>query len=140
MFKKYFPQENLTQLEKVLLTQPAKVQLLTACIREFDHDIPNYQLAKLCTLGDVAKFFSTAVDGLDPFARLVSQRDKLPENLHVIPNYTRFHPDHDTMFGGVSAYPGTGCTVTGLRTRKIYESWRQDPAWPYEIHTKKLSK
>lgn len=133
------PEANLSDLRTARMTQPAKVRILAECVREFDHDVPNYELARIRTLGGVEHFFSIKVDGLNPYEKLLAQKDKLPDNLHVIAEPIRFHPDTDTMFKGVTAYPGHGTQVSGLRTKKKYASWKTDKEWPYETHTSKTS-
>uniref|UniRef100_A0A023FRT7 Large ribosomal subunit protein mL50 n=1 Tax=Amblyomma parvum TaxID=251391 RepID=A0A023FRT7_AMBPA len=116
------------------ITEPlVKFRLLTRCIKEFGHDIPNSQLMNVKCADDVVEFFSTPVEGLSPYELLVRQKDQLPKNLHVIPNYVRFHPETDTFFGGVNAYPGTSTIVTGLKAKKKYKGYVSSPTWPYTI-------
>ncbi|XP_028969179.1 39S ribosomal protein L50, mitochondrial isoform X2 [Galendromus occidentalis] len=136
IIEKHMPQEKRADLWEAKLSQPTKVRFLAECVREFDHDIPNYEIASLKTARNVLEYFSKEVDGLNSYDRLVARQDK-PDNLHVLENYVRFHPDRDTMFNGVTAYPGAGCKVTGLRTRKKYDSWSMDRSWPFEVHTSK---
>ncbi|XP_077510507.1 mitochondrial ribosomal protein L50 [Amblyomma americanum] len=116
------------------ITEPLlKFRLLTRCIKEFGHDVPSSQLMNVKCADDVVEFFSTPVEGLSPYETLVRQKDQLPKNLHVIPNYVRFHPETDTFFGGVSAYPGTSTIVTGLKAKKKYKGYVASPTWPYTI-------
>ncbi|XP_077532604.1 mitochondrial ribosomal protein L50 isoform X1 [Haemaphysalis longicornis] len=116
------------------VTEPLlKYRLLTRCIKEFGHDFPSSQLMNVKSMDDIVEYFSTDVEGLSPYESLVQQKDKLPKNLHVIANYTRFHPETDTFFGGVSAYPGTSTIVTGLKAKKKYKGYTASPTWPYTI-------
>uniref|UniRef100_A0A023G4G5 Large ribosomal subunit protein mL50 n=1 Tax=Amblyomma triste TaxID=251400 RepID=A0A023G4G5_AMBTT len=110
-----------------------KFRLLTRCIKEFGHDIPSSQLMNVKCADDVVEFFSTPIEGLSPYETLVKQKDQLPKNLHVVPNYVRFHPETDTFFGGVNAYPGTSTIVTGLKAKKKYKGYVASPTWPYTI-------
>ncbi|XP_050025036.1 uncharacterized protein mRpL50 [Dermacentor andersoni] len=114
------------------ITEPLlKFRLLTKCISEFDHDIPSSELLNVKCVDDIVEYFSTPVEGLSPYESLVQRKDQLPENLHVIPNYVRFHPETDTFFGGVNAYPGTSTIVTGLKAKKKYKGYTSSPTWPY---------
>lgn len=118
-----------------------KVTLLAECSKELSHAVPNSELKGLRNLEDVANFFRTPVDGLSPYERLVHAKPgELPENLCVIPDGIRFIPyspeaeGPDGLFGGVTAFPGHGTVVVGLRSRKKYgPGYKMDNEWPYEI-------
>lgn len=70
---------------------------------------------------DVVKFYETAIKTFLPLDELRTM--ELPPNLHIEHNYTRFHPDTDTMFGGKSAFPEQSCIVTGITSRKKYSGF-----------------
>lgn len=63
-------------------------------------------------------FYKTPVNTHLPLDELTTR--ELPPNLHIEHNYTRFHPDTDTMFGGKSAFPESSTIVTGIKSRKKY--------------------
>ncbi|CAH0604981.1 unnamed protein product [Chrysodeixis includens] len=105
-----------------------KFSVLKACFEETGYDVPNSQLHTIETVDDLKKFYLTPVDTATPFDAL--KRMELPKNLHVQPDYVRFHPDKDTMFGGVSAFPKSSTIVTGLKARKKYEGYTAKTSWP----------
>lgn len=72
-------------------------------------------------IGDVYDFYETPVDTIVPYDAL--QKRELPPNLHILSNYQRFHPETDSMFDGVSAFPRSSNLVSGLKTRKKYKGF-----------------
>lgn len=79
-------------------------------------------------LDDVIRFYETPVCTTVPLDAL--KNVELPENLHVQYDYHRFHPDTDTMFGGISAYPKSHTIVTGLKYKEKYRSFKAKVSWP----------
>lgn len=69
----------------------------------------------------------TPVDTRVPYDKL--QEMDLPPNLHVIPNYHRFHPDEDTKFGGITAFPKSSTIISGLLTKKKYKGFNAGNPW-----------
>lgn len=67
---------------------------------------------------DLVKFYETPINTFLPLDELCTR--KLPPNLHIEHNYTRFHPDTDSMFGGKTAFPERSNIVTGIKYRKKY--------------------
>ncbi|XP_029850430.2 uncharacterized protein LOC115332206 [Ixodes scapularis] len=115
------------------ITDPlVKYKLLTKCIKEFGHDLPNSCLMRVRQVDDLVEYYSTAVEGVTPFDSLVRSENTLPPNIHAIPNYVRFHPETDTFFGGVNAYPGTSTIVTGLKAKKKFKGHISKSSWPFE--------
>ncbi|CAB3370316.1 Hypothetical predicted protein [Cloeon dipterum] len=99
----------------------AKFKFLSLCWKEFDHEVPNSMLAALNNLGDVYSFYHTEVKKVSPLDAMKDM--ELPPNLHVQYEYLRFHPDTDTMFGGVSAFPGSSTIVTNIKYKKKYKGY-----------------
>ncbi|OQR67631.1 hypothetical protein BIW11_13403, partial [Tropilaelaps mercedesae] len=126
---------------EVKLSGTKKVTLIAECAKELSHAVPNPELKELRSVEHVAKFFRTRVDGISPYERLVHAKPgELPDNLHVIPEGIRFKPfdpesqGPDGLFRGLTAYPGHGTKVVGLRSRKKYgPGFHMDAEWPYEI-------
>jgi large subunit ribosomal protein L50 len=52
---------------------------------------------------------------------------ELPPNVHIQYDYHRFHPETDTMFNGVSAFPQSNTVVTGLKYKKKYAGYYSKP-------------
>ena len=101
------------------------MQFLSRVMLEFDHYIPNADLSSLQSVGDVVVFFSTPVRDTTLYEDL-SKLD-LPPNLHIQMEPVRFDPETDTMFGGVTAFPGRPTVVSSLRFRRKYG--KKDPEW-----------
>ncbi len=76
---------------------------------------------------DVLNFYTTPVDMTAPYDKLKTM--ELPPNLHVLHDYYRFHPDTDTMFNGVSAFPKSSTIVSGLKTKKKYKGFDAGNPW-----------
>ncbi|RXG52050.1 hypothetical protein Avbf_15200 [Armadillidium vulgare] len=49
---------------------------------------------------------------------------ELPKNLHVLYDYVRFHPETDTKFGGISAFPESSTIVSDLKSKKKYHGYK----------------
>lgn len=126
---------------QVNLSGVEKAMLIAECSRQLSHAVPNSELKGLQNLEDVANFFRTPVEGLNPYEKLLNANPgELPDNLCVIPDGILFIPHSpeaqgpDGLFKGLTAYPGHGTKVTGLRTQKKYgPGFRMDNEWPYEI-------
>lgn len=141
--KEYNPPANLEQrlstiLEKCLGTTDnsikldevnKKYKLLNSCFEEFQHGIPNSLLHTIQTVSDVKKFYATPVDVTTPLDKLKSI--DLPENLHIQYEPHRFHPDTDTKFQGITAFPRRSTLVTSLKYKKKYKGHEQATVWPY---------
>ncbi|KAJ8883466.1 hypothetical protein PR048_015310 [Dryococelus australis] len=148
-YKPYSPSENVNDRlcvicesvlgsgvinDSVQLSSPeTKFRLLHACFQDFQHAVPNSLLHKITTLGDVVKFYNTPANTITPFDSM--KQASLPPNLHIQSDYHRFHPETDTMFGGISAFPKSSTIVTGLKYKKKYKGYVVKPSWPYEAAT-----
>ena len=73
------------------------------------------------------EFYKTAVDIRVPLDKLKDV--ELPKNLSVQYEYHRFHPETDTLFGGLSAFPRQSTLVTGLKYKKKYAGYTAKPKW-----------
>ncbi|XP_059483788.1 uncharacterized protein LOC132201566 [Neocloeon triangulifer] len=98
-----------------------KYKFLSLCWKEFDHQVPNSMLAPMDTIQDICDYYQTEVKTTTPLDALKEM--DLPQNLTVQYEYHRFHPETDTMFGGVSAFPGSSTIVTGLKYKKKYKGY-----------------
>lgn len=108
-----------------------KFKILNACFQEFQYSVPNSLLSTMCTIDDILQFYKTPVDKTAPLDAMKSM--KLPENLHVQTEYHRFHPETDTMFGGISAFPGRSTIVTGLKYKKKYKGYDARTPWSKDL-------
>ena len=69
-------------------------------------------------IDDIRSFYLTTVDVRVPLEKFKSI--ELPPNVHIQYDYHRFHPETDTMFNGISAFPKSNTVVTGLKYKKKY--------------------
>ncbi|XP_021942307.1 39S ribosomal protein L50, mitochondrial isoform X2 [Zootermopsis nevadensis] len=119
---------GLTSVSDARLNIPeVKFRFLNACFQEFQYSVPNSLLSTMFTVDDVVEFYKTPVDKIAPLDALNSM--KLPENLHIQTEYHRFHPETDTMFGGISAFPKSSTIVTGLKYKKKYKGYDAESPW-----------
>ncbi|PVD31537.1 hypothetical protein C0Q70_06950 [Pomacea canaliculata] len=95
-----------------------KFKILTRLIAEFDHNIPNVDLASLHSIGDALAFFNKPVKDTSKYEDLAKL--DLPPNVHIQLEALRFDPATDTMFGGISAFPDRPTIVKSIRYRKKY--------------------
>lgn len=108
-----------------------RFELFHACENKLQHKIPNSLLHTIEIVADVTKYYETAVDTVTPFDQL--KNIELPKNLHIQYEYHRFHPETDTKFGGVTAFPGSSTLVTGLKYKDKYKGHNQKLQYPHII-------
>ncbi|KAF5270675.1 hypothetical protein FQA39_LY01413 [Lamprigera yunnana] len=106
-----------------------RFKLFNACYVEFNHGIPNSLLYTMETIGDVIQFYTTAISTITPYENLKNL--ELPPNLHVEYEYHRFHPETDTKFKGVTAFPRSSTIVSGLKYKNKYKGHEQRETWPF---------
>ncbi|XP_046447688.1 39S ribosomal protein L50, mitochondrial-like [Daphnia pulex] len=104
-----------------------KFKVLTACFKEFNHGVPNSKLHEILTTDDIRDFYLQEIDTRVPLDKFKSI--ELPPNVSIQYDYHRFHPDTDTMHGGISAFPRRSTIVTGLKYKKKYAGYNYKPIW-----------
>ncbi|CAL4121728.1 unnamed protein product, partial [Meganyctiphanes norvegica] len=119
---------NTKELRHTIEDGTTKFHLLKTLASMFNHQVPNSLLHNINTVGSLLTFYKTPIDTRIPLDMM--QNIDLPKNLHVEYQYTRFNPETDTMFGGVSAYTKDSCLVTGLKTKKKYNGHIAKTSWP----------
>lgn len=78
--------------------------------------------------GHIQEYYLTPIENVTPYDELKEM--ELPPNLHILYDYHRFHPDTDTMFGGVSAFPKSSTIVSGLKEKEKYKGYDAgNPFW-----------
>lgn len=134
--KDYYPPENVEEqfsglCQSILgdefdsrspVSHEHKYELLNACFQEFNHSVPNGILHTIKSPDEILQFYKTEIVCTNPLDALKEQ--ELPPNLHVQYEYLRFHPETDTMFGGISAFPHSSTIVTGLKSKKKYKGYK----------------
>ncbi|KAK5641735.1 hypothetical protein RI129_010282 [Pyrocoelia pectoralis] len=106
-----------------------RFQVFDACYKELQHGIPNSLLYTIETIGDVQNFYTTPISTITPYDNL--KNIDLPPNLHVQFEYHRFHPETDTKFGGITAFPRSSTIVSGLKYKEKYKGHKQRETWPF---------
>ncbi|XP_037076537.1 39S ribosomal protein L50, mitochondrial-like [Pollicipes pollicipes] len=107
----------------------AKHRLLVTCADRLGHHVTNSQLHQIRTLGDVMRYYATPVRTSTPLEQMKEQ--DLPKNLHIQLDYVRFHPETDTKFGGVSAFPKSSTVVSSIKYKNKYKGYTARKSWPY---------
>ncbi|RXG62045.1 39S ribosomal protein L50, mitochondrial [Armadillidium vulgare] len=115
--KKYNVEKNGTLSDREI-----KFNVLKECAKEFDHTVPNYLLHKISSVDDIFQFYQTPVSTIFPLDEM--KHMELPKNLHVLYDYVRFHPETDTKFGGISAFPESSTIVSDLKSKKKYHGYK----------------
>ncbi|KAJ2953028.1 hypothetical protein O0L34_g7416 [Tuta absoluta] len=105
-----------------------KFKVLKACYEETGHSVPNSLLHTIESVEDLQDFYCTPVDTTTPFDAL--KKMDLPKNLHVQKDYLRYNPETDALFPGKTPFPKSSTLVTGLKSRKKYESVIAKRSWP----------
>ncbi|XP_055687099.1 39S ribosomal protein L50, mitochondrial [Lutzomyia longipalpis] len=106
-----------------------KFNFLEECRKIFKRAVPNSFLHDLLTIEDVIEFYQTPMKTTLPIDDTLKEAD-LPVNLHIQSDYVRYHPEEDTMFGGISAFPRSSTLVTGVKYRKKYRGHVAKTSWP----------
>lgn len=107
------------------------IQFLGLCASKFNHEVPNSDLHRVKTVGDVVQFYCQPVRGINSYDKLVRDQDELPANLFVLPEAQRFDPNDTSAFHkGIDAFPGMRDRMNGLRAQKKYPSLKKQINWP----------
>uniref|UniRef100_A0A0K0EZX4 Large ribosomal subunit protein mL50 n=1 Tax=Strongyloides venezuelensis TaxID=75913 RepID=A0A0K0EZX4_STRVS len=106
-----------------------KASLLIKLGNELSHHIPNSTLHEIKTVADVYNFYSEPVSNVTEYVEMV--RDPtIPKNISMKEEAVRFHPeDVESYHGGVTAFPGTGGEVYGLRNKRIHREFNPRKEW-----------
>ncbi|XP_050718286.1 39S ribosomal protein L50, mitochondrial-like [Eriocheir sinensis] len=105
-----------------------KWKVLTQCSQALGHTLPNSLLHRVTSVEELVTFYLTPVNTTVPLDMMKDM--DLPKNLHVTYNYTRFHPETDTKFGGVSVFTKDSTLVVGLKNKKRYPGYNAETSWP----------
>ncbi|XP_076763538.1 mitochondrial ribosomal protein L50 [Xylocopa sonorina] len=132
--------DKICESQQISTTNETKVDdplqrfnLFLACENDLQHPIMNSVLYSIETIGDLKEYYQTPVGNVTPLDAMRTM--DLPKNLHINYEYTRFHPDTDTMFDGKTAFPKSSTLVTGLKYKKKYVGHVQE-----DPHLEKLIK
>ncbi|XP_069935792.1 large ribosomal subunit protein mL50 [Cherax quadricarinatus] len=121
---------NSSNFETPLRDSNTKFAVLTQCSKAFGHTVPNSLMHKITNIGALVSFYKTPINTTVPLDMI--KNIDLPKNLHVTYKYTRFHPETDTKFGGVSAFTKDSTIVMGLKNKKRYPGYVGRSTWPYQ--------
>ncbi|GMR36721.1 hypothetical protein PMAYCL1PPCAC_06916, partial [Pristionchus mayeri] len=108
-----------------------KYKILLAVSSRLPHShLPvNGKLIYLHTVQDIVDFYATPVRNTNEYTQLARKSDK-PSNLTVLERPFRFHPeDVEAFHGGITAFPGEGGEVLGLRNKRLYRQFKPKEKW-----------
>ncbi|KAI6194214.1 39S ribosomal protein L50, mitochondrial [Aphelenchoides besseyi] len=138
----YDPPKNLTEIfasvaknnelqvdDKKFPNLSAKSKVLLELGKQLNHYVPSSKLLYVESMEDALQFYQKSVRNTTDYAQMARNSD-LPANLTVNEHPTRFHPnDTDAVHKGITAYPGTGGKIFGLRNKRIYRQYRPKQDW-----------
>uniref|UniRef100_A0A915LDV8 Large ribosomal subunit protein mL50 n=1 Tax=Meloidogyne javanica TaxID=6303 RepID=A0A915LDV8_MELJA len=97
--------------------------------RSLKHLVPNSKLHKMKSLRDLFEFYEQPVNNITKYAEL-ARNEKLPQNLAIMEQPRRFHPNDKTaLHGGVTGNPGEGGTIYSIRNKRIYREFKPKKEW-----------
>uniref|UniRef100_A0A0N5CAX6 Large ribosomal subunit protein mL50 n=1 Tax=Strongyloides papillosus TaxID=174720 RepID=A0A0N5CAX6_STREA len=106
-----------------------KASLLIKLGNELSHHIPNSKLHEIKTVADVYNFYSEPVCNVTEYVEM-ARDPTIPENVAIKEEAVRFHPeDVESYHGGVTAFPGSGGEVYGLRNKRIHREFNPRKEW-----------
>ncbi|CEF62824.1 GM06185p [Strongyloides ratti] len=106
-----------------------KAALLKLLEKKLHHNIPNSRLHEMKTVADVNNFYLEPVTNVTEYIKM--SRDKtVPNNVFMREEAFRFHPDDvEAYHGGVTAFPGQGGKVYGLRNKRLLREFNPRSKW-----------
>jgi len=107
-----------------------KFNFLSRAIEKLDYRVPTSLLHLMESVGDVIQFYQTPIQTETPYEEL-HKREDLPPNLHIQKEPIRFHPETDTAFGGITAFPKTTTIVSGIRAKQKFKGQQFKIPWPH---------
>lgn len=118
-----------------------KAKVIMAASTQLNHSPTNSRLLHLKSVRDVIDFFKEPVSNVNQYTKLARSWDR-PTNVHVMEQPVRFHPeDTEAWHGGVTAFPGTGGEVLGLRNKRLVRQYQPKKDWfDYEDQTFEYSR
>ncbi|TMS34201.1 hypothetical protein L596_001838 [Steinernema carpocapsae] len=106
-----------------------KSDILRKLGAEFNHYVPNSALHKMKTVNDLLEFYRQEVKNITRYQEMARDQS-LPSNLNIREQPSRFHPnDVHSSHKGVTAFPGVGGEVLGLRNKRIYRQFNPKKEW-----------
>ncbi|KAM3718723.1 39S ribosomal protein L50 [Dirofilaria immitis] len=108
-----------------------KFRLLNLLSERLCHTVPNSELHKMKTVGDLIDFYGRPFRNLTRYAQMArDNKQTLPKNLHIMEHPFRFHPeDIHSYHGGETAFPGKGGEVFSLRNKRLYRQFKPKKDW-----------
>lgn len=126
-------------------SDPAQLQLkdndlkskIIICLSEkFKHYPTNARLMHIRSVQDLIDFYQEPVSNVPNYTKLARAESK-PSNVYMMEQPSRFHPeDIEAWHGGVTAFPGSGGKVLGLRNKRLLRQFKPKSDWfDYEDQT-----
>ncbi|KAK7076811.1 hypothetical protein SK128_009019 [Halocaridina rubra] len=104
-----------------------KFSVLVQCSQSLQHSVPNSLIHRINNIDELIVYYATPVSTTVPLDMMKDM--DLPKNLHVVYKYHRFHPETDTKFGGITAFPNDSTLVTSIKYKKKYPSYIVEKPW-----------
>uniref|UniRef100_A0A915PWS7 Large ribosomal subunit protein mL50 n=1 Tax=Setaria digitata TaxID=48799 RepID=A0A915PWS7_9BILA len=102
-----------------------KFQLLNLLGERLCHVIPNSELHRMKTVGDLIDFYRRPFRNLTHYAQMArDSKETLPKNLHIMEHPFRFHPEDIHAYHG-----GKGGEVVSLRNKRLYRQFKPKKDW-----------
>uniref|UniRef100_A0AAF5CXY4 Large ribosomal subunit protein mL50 n=1 Tax=Strongyloides stercoralis TaxID=6248 RepID=A0AAF5CXY4_STRER len=106
-----------------------KAALLIKLGKDLSHSIPNSKLHEIKTVADVYNFYLEPINNTTEYVNM-ARDSTIPNNVFMREEPFRFHPDDvEAYHGGVTAFPGEGGEVYGLRNKRIHRQFNPRKEW-----------
>ncbi|KAE9420754.1 hypothetical protein Angca_000360, partial [Angiostrongylus cantonensis] len=113
-----------------------KSKIILTLSEQFKHCPTNSRLMHIKSVQDLIDFYEEPVENVTSYIKLARMKTK-PRNVYMMEQAHRFHPeDVEAWHGGVTAFPGTGGSVVGLRNKRLLRQFQPKSDWfDYEDQT-----
>uniref|UniRef100_A0A0K0CUV7 Large ribosomal subunit protein mL50 n=1 Tax=Angiostrongylus cantonensis TaxID=6313 RepID=A0A0K0CUV7_ANGCA len=113
-----------------------KISIILTLSEQFKHCPTNSRLMHIKSVQDLIDFYEEPVENVTSYIKLARMKTK-PRNVYMMEQAHRFHPeDVEAWHGGVTAFPGTGGSVVGLRNKRLLRQFQPKSDWfDYEDQT-----
>ncbi|VDM52759.1 unnamed protein product [Angiostrongylus costaricensis] len=121
---------------KISVSFKCWLQIILRLSEQFKHCPTNSRLMHIKSVQDLIDFYEEPVENVTSYTKLARMVTK-PRNVYMMEQAHRFHPeDVEAWHGGVTAFPGTGGSVVGLRNKRLLRQFQPKSDWfDYEDQT-----
>ncbi|KJH44063.1 hypothetical protein DICVIV_09903 [Dictyocaulus viviparus] len=119
-----------------------KFKIISSLSEQFKHCPTNSRLMHIQSVKDVIDFYKEPVENITSYIKSVyskwlARKKTKPRNIHMVEQAHRFHPeDVKAWHRGITAFPGSGGSVLGLRNKRLLRQFKPKSEWfDYEDQT-----